>query len=493
MRCGIYIRVSTNMEEQKTSLVNQKDLFVQYVMDKSWDIVDFYVDVDSGTKSKRKNLQRLLNDAEEGKFDIILAKELSRLARNGELSYQIRNLAERNGIHILTLDNAINTLERETVNFGFYACMYENESRNTSNRMKYANKIRAKRGEFIGSIPPYGYYKKDNKLHVKDDFTPDVVRRIFREYLYGKGFDKIAMNLYEEDVPSPGQVAGKSNASDKWHGSSVRLILENRHYVGDLVQGKSEVISVLTDKRNYKENDEHITIENTHKAIISKEDFEAVQQLIKSRRKIRPKQSFHLFTNVLFCEDCKSGMHFKKNRKGYVCGSYNKHGKKACTDHIVREYELKAAVLDDIKLLVSRLEDDKFVKKIQTKLDKHKKKSEKEIKSISKQIESFKSKKKKALGKLIEEIISKDEYDMFTSDINEQMKCLELKRNELEAALRQEQSPSLLKSLEEIKDSVLDLNELTPEILHRFIEKIEIKSDGTPRIHYRFSATSVYF
>ena len=186
-------------------------------------------------------------------------------------------------------------------------------------------------------------------------------------------------------------------------------------------------------------------------------------------------------------------MHFKKNRKGYVCGSYNKHGKKACTDHIVREYELKAAVLDDIKLLVSRLEDDKFVKKIQTKLDKHKKKSEKEIKSISKQIESFKSKKKKALGKLIEEIISKDEYDMFTSDINEQMKCLELKRNELEAALRQEQSPSLLKSLEEIKDSVLDLNELTPEILHRFIEKIEIKSDGTPRIHYRFSATSVYF
>lgn len=328
MRCAIYIRVSTNKEEQKTSLTNQRDLFEKYIQDKGWDIYAYYEDIESGTKAKRENLQRLIEDAKSKKFDVILAKELSRLARNGELSYQIKNIAENNKVHIITLDNAINTMEGNTHMFGMYAWLYEQESQRISIRMKSAFKTQAQKGYFKGSFAPYGYYINDKKLYIRDDYTPNIVKRIFKDYLSGKGFDRIAKELYEEDIPSPGQVAGKSDSSEKWHGSSVRLILENPHYTGDLVQCRSETISVTTNRRNQKDKEEFIIIRDTHEAIITRTDFEAVQQLIKSRKKIRPQQNIHLFTNILFCADCGHGMHFKKNRKGYVCGASTNMEKK---------------------------------------------------------------------------------------------------------------------------------------------------------------------
>ncbi|CAH1213198.1 hypothetical protein PAECIP111893_03646 [Paenibacillus plantiphilus] len=132
MRCAVYIRVSTDREEQKTSLENQRSLVYEYLEKQGWDVFDFYIDVESGTTGKRENLQRLIKDAKKRKFDVIAAKELSRLARNGGLSYQIRDIAMENWIHIVTLDNAINTLEGKGEMFGLYAWMYEQESQRTS-------------------------------------------------------------------------------------------------------------------------------------------------------------------------------------------------------------------------------------------------------------------------------------------------------------------------------------------------------------------------
>ena len=118
MKCAIYIRVSTQKIEQQASLKNQRELFINFIQERNWELYDFYVDIESGTTSNRENLNRLIKDMEQRKFSIILAKELSRLARNGELSYRIKNLAENNKIDIVTLDNAINTLEGNRSMFG---------------------------------------------------------------------------------------------------------------------------------------------------------------------------------------------------------------------------------------------------------------------------------------------------------------------------------------------------------------------------------------
>jgi site-specific DNA recombinase len=286
MRSAIYIRVSTDKEEQKTSLDNQKALFYHYVAEKGWDISRFYVDIESGTTEKRKALQNLIADAKQRKFDVILAKELSRLARNGKLSYEIRDIVESNRIHIVTLDDAVNTLTGKGDKFGLYAWLYEQESQRTSGRIKSSFFSKAKRGEFKGSIPQYGYTLEKGKLVIRQDDTPDVVRRVFRMYLQGVGFDAIARTLTREGYATPAQVAQKkTNVGLRWNGSLIKLILSNPHYVGDLVQNRETTRSVTSKVREIVPVEKQIIVKDSHDAIISREDYEAVLLLMNSRKK----------------------------------------------------------------------------------------------------------------------------------------------------------------------------------------------------------------
>ncbi|MEY9980495.1 recombinase family protein [Lysinibacillus sp. RC79] len=122
----------------------------------------------------------------EKKFDVILVKELSRLARNGALSYDLREVFEKQNIHLVCLDNSINTLEKNDLNYGLFAWLYEAESINNSRRNKQTKRIKAQQGLYVGSYPPYGYKSEKGKLLIRDDETPEIVRRIFKEYLEGK-------------------------------------------------------------------------------------------------------------------------------------------------------------------------------------------------------------------------------------------------------------------------------------------------------------------
>lgn len=128
MRRAIVVRVSTGRIEQETSLENQKRMFYRFVADHGWDIYDFYVDQKSGTTEKREGLQRLFKDGINGNYDIILAKELSRLARNVPLAYKIRDMVELQNLELITLDGAINTIEKKGNMFGLYAWIHELEA-----------------------------------------------------------------------------------------------------------------------------------------------------------------------------------------------------------------------------------------------------------------------------------------------------------------------------------------------------------------------------
>ncbi|WP_268624913.1 recombinase family protein [Paenibacillus alvei] len=495
MRCAIYVRVSTNKEEQKTSLENQRALFLQYVSEKGWSIYDFYVEIQSGTKSKRPELQRLIADAKAKKFDMVMAKELSRLARNGRLSHEIRDTVLQKNIHIITLDNAINSLEGNTDNFGLYAWIYERESQNTSNRLKTIFKVNAQRGKFKGSIPPLGYRAENGQLYVRNDPTPDIVRRIFRNYLNGKGYDAIARELNDEGIPTPSQIAKKNNCSNTWQGSTVRLILTNQNYVGDLVQGKSTTKSVTLDSRNYLDPKDFIIVPNQHDALITRSEFEAVQQLVASRYRKKPQPEIHLFTNTAFCADCGRGMHYKKNSKGYVCGNYNKPGKNGrikCSDHLVREADLKLAIIEDIRTLASNLSNATIYKKLENQLQKINRQNEKQISTIESEIDKLKTRKRKARDKNLDGNMTDEEYNEYVSETNVRLNELIEKKCNIEESLKNNNNTLAFTELKQLLEEFLSFKELTPEILHRLIDRIEIKADGSPRIFYRFSNPSAY-
>jgi len=119
-----------------------------------------------------------------------------------------------NNIDIITLDGAINTLTGDINKFGLYVWLYENEAQTIADRIKYSLTSKAHRGEFKSGIPPYGYHLEYSKLIKNSDETPQVVERIFSEYLSGKGYDEIAKGLFADKIITPSQYFGKSNASN---------------------------------------------------------------------------------------------------------------------------------------------------------------------------------------------------------------------------------------------------------------------------------------
>lgn len=488
MKAAMYLRVSTNKDEQKSSLDNQREMFLNLLAEKGWDYHNIYMDIESGTKTKnRPEFNRLICDAKEKKFDIVVSKELSRLARNAQIAYEIKNLVDMNGIHLLTLDGAINTLKGDTGKFGLYAWLYEEESQRTSSRVKSALKIRAQSGKFCGSNAPYGYYVENNVLKVKDDFTPQIVKRIFKSYLSGYGFRKIAIELLEEGIPTPSQIANKKNASSIWQGSSVRNILENPHYCGNLVQQRETTISVTTTKRKSNDLSECIIKKNTHEAIISEEDYQLVQQLIIDRKRKRPSTNKHLFTNLSFCADCGKGMHFKKNSKGYICGAFDNHGHSVCSNHLVREKNLIEFITNDLKQLFTSISTKSYQKIIKAKRESLLAGDHKRLSKAQNELESLKQEQIKAVRLKINGQLDDVAYNLVNEDYNIKTSKLTDEISTLKKNLQQHNQNLDFSLISTQLEKFIQNPTLDEATLNKLIEKIEIKEDGSPRIFYRFS------
>jgi len=493
VKCGVYIRVSTDKEEQKSSLENQERYFYNIIAERGWELYKFYVDVESGTKErKRENLKNMIADARERKIDVILSKELSRLARNGKLSYEIKEIAEQNNVHIITYDNAINSIEGNIHMFGLYAWIYEQESQRTSERIKIAFNSKAKNGDFTGSHAPYGYQVNDKKLYLAENGTPEVIQRIFDLYVTGLGVDAIAHHLSLDGIPTPSNVAAKKNASKFWQGSSIKNILTNPHFTGDLVQHRETTKSVTSDKREKVSTENQITVNNTHVGIITHQQFNFVQKMMKSRKRNFTKFNKHLFTNVVYCEDCGSGMWFRQNRLGYICGSYARHGNIACTNHSIPEKELEQVILKDIHWMYNKVSDKKFLSSVKALEKKRVHVSQKKLSLLDAEITSLKVKRRRYIEMLADNLISHDEYRDILSSKEAKVNELNETRSELKASLQENQVTKEIETFRNVMEQFSPIEEVTKELLHYMVKRIVVSKERTIKVTYRFSIFSNY-
>lgn len=495
MRCVIYVRVSTDNIGQKTSIPAQISLLKNYLEEQGWELVEIYIDIESGSKTNRQGIQQLMKDAKDKKFDVVLSKELSRISRNGAFSYEFHNILTLNHIHLVTLDGAINTLDDNSMNLGLYAWLSETEAVRTSKRIKASYKVRAKSGRFDEA--PYGYDLSDGKLFIANDGSAEIVKLIYSEYISGKSFDAIGRYLFNENIPTPAQRKGNRNAGKYWHGSTVRQILEREIYTGCLVAQKTSTISPTTIKRIQNRKEDWIIRENTHEPIISIEEFDLVQQLIKSRKRTRSQQSTHLFTGLLICENCGAGMHFKRDR--YVCGYQNKHGKKACSDNFRPiEKDLIRLLLNDLnQIYFSNVSYESIEKLVENKVNKSlsAKNDDSPSQALQTELTQLRKKKQKAFDKLLDDKIDQGAYDDLVTGLNPKIEKLVQQLNELN-----NEETELIVSKDELKTYILSqlnpkqpLTELTPTILARFIHKIIVKADGQLEVHYRTSKPSAFY
>ena len=374
---GIYCRLSNDDERdgESVSIENQKLLLQSYVRQMGWNEIDVYIDDGyTGTNFNRPGVQRLIEDAKAKRINLILVKDLSRFGRNYiEIGQYTDYLFPSIGCRFVALNNGVDTESNNgsTDVMCFLNLFNEFYSRDTSKKVKAVKRACAENGKFMGTYPAYGY-KRDNedKHHlVIDEDTAPIVRRIFSMRATGMGFTGIAAQLNEEGIPSPGmlyyQRRGKADprrVNHKWVGETVKHLIRNEVYIGNMVQGKTGTVSYKNKKLISKPEDEWIRVEGTHEPIISQEIWDTVQGIDQKRvRKNAASDGIRsVFTGLVYCAECGFKMRnhtekftYKDGSPGryssFICGNYARSGKSACTIHTIYENVLEQIVLEDIR------------------------------------------------------------------------------------------------------------------------------------------------
>ena len=282
LRVAAYARVSTDSDEQSTSFYSQQKYYMDKILaNPNWSFVEVYADEGiSGTQAfKRDNFLRMIKDAKEGGIDLILTKSISRFARNtlDTLKY-VRLLKEAN-VAILFEEENINTLDMSgELLLTVLSSVAQQESETIGSHVKLGLKMKMKRGELIGNGGAYGYVCKikEGKYEINEK-EAETVRFIFNSYLEGYGGATIAKMLGNMKVPSP---TGKSH----WCENTVLWILRNEKYIGDVILGKSYTLDSITHKKIKNRGEEDMYhFKDHHEAIIDKETFDKVQEILKSR------------------------------------------------------------------------------------------------------------------------------------------------------------------------------------------------------------------
>ncbi len=386
------------------------------------------------------------------------------------------------------MDGAANTLGNDLSKYGLFAWLYEDESRRTSKRIKSGLKEKARSGRYTRGEAPFGYNLNDGKLVIRDDETPNVVRRIYKTYIDGYGTEFIARRLTEDGIPTPAMLKGKKNAGVVWHGSTVMLILKNRHYIGDLEQGKETTKDITIKGR--RKSEETIVVEGTHEAIITKVDYYCVQEMLKKRsrksiKRATPKR--HLLSDKIYCADCGKKLWYVKPSKAYFCGTYKKQGTKYCSKHKAKEIDLLDVLKADLKEYASSMKNKEVIyKKHESKVVKQAKERERLEKSYEKKKQKFKKDKGNLILKYTGGEITKLEYDLASEVLDGQMVDIERQMMQMKNAKTVEQSVESFERLLADLEKFLTFEEITRDTINRFVDRIVVHEDETLEIHYKF-------
>ncbi len=374
---GVYCRLSkddNNGNLESMSIANQRHMLTDYVKEKGWNLRETYIDDGySGTNFDRPGFSRMLQDIKEGRIDCVVTKDLSRLGRNyAKVGYYTEEYFPLHGIRYIAINDSVDSMREEDNEMApFKNVLNEWYPRDVSKKIRQVRKINAQQGKFMGGQAPYGYKKSPlNKyVLVEDTQAAIVIRRIFAEFVAGDSVRMICEELNREQVDSPrfyiarnvGGQKPKPTEQNSWGSATISQILRNQAYIGNMVQGKRQVISFKTKKRRSVEPENWIIVENTHEPLIDRKTWDAVQKRLKSGghkvKRSKKEGSIGLFSGCLFCEDCGLRLSFKtkylrdgSSHGAYRCSRYNNGGKSACSPHYIQESYLVSFVLNDIRM-----------------------------------------------------------------------------------------------------------------------------------------------
>lgn len=369
-QAALYIRLSKEDEKEgpSESVTNQQSLLQEFVVRNRLSVYDVYIDDGwSGTSFERPAFQRMIDDIEAGKVNMVITKDLSRLGRDYILTghYMERYFPEHRVRYISLLDGIDTGVESVSNDITpFRAIMNDMYAKDISKKIKSVKHDKQRKGQFIGGKAAYGYKlhpTEKNKIVVDEQAAP-TVRRIFRMALEGMSCRQIAVQLNGEGVPSPAVYAGLTIArtgpyTGRWSSERVTEMLRNEVYIGNMVQGRTVKISYKSKKCRKQPREEWIVVNDTHEPLIDPETFRRVGRMIDSRRHTRSRTYDFRLKGIIFCHECGHPLAVlnRKNAAGedvlyFVCRTYQRFTKAGvCTSHSIKEKTVTDAVIDKVR------------------------------------------------------------------------------------------------------------------------------------------------
>ena len=514
-RAALYIRLSREDGDktESDSVVNQKRLLTNYA-DSQPDIASYRYYVDdgwSGANFDRPDFTRMMADIYAQNIDCVIVKDSSRFGRNAsESGRYIGEVFPRLRVRYIAVNDAIDSGRSQGVAIDFLnnsmrGMINEYYVAANSESIRSTLDMERRRGDFIGSFAKYGY-KKDPADHHKlliDDEASRIVREIYRMYLNGSGIRTIVRYLNDSDVPNPStykcnqglnfqsRAIGKSSL---WSDKTVRRILQDEMYVGNMVQGRRRKVSYKDKTIIAMPEDEWIRVEGTHEAIINKVDFDRVQTMLKSHTKgSAVTGEIGLFSGILRCADCGHALIKKVNNnpnKSYVyyrCSTYCKC-KGACSAHTIRHEKLYNAVLTAIQTMVTLAVDaDEVIKELKRNHGNSR------MDALKMEL-AVQEKKQKELADMMLDLypdfkrglLKEEEYLQTRANYEKQMKTI----YERITALKESMDDPALNDrpnefIEHFKE-YQNIHELTRPLLTELVKKVVLKESGDLEIIFRF-------
>lgn len=371
MKIAAYCRVSTEKEEQKDSLAHQKEFFAAYAEKNGHELYRLYADEGiSGTSlKKRAEFQRMMRDAQLGLFELVVVKDISRVARNTVDFLQSIRVLKSIGVNVVFLTANMTSLGDSEFILTIFGAMAQEESGNLSKRVKWGKKINARKGRVPQRI--FGYDRLDNFTLQINRTEAGVVRRIFDLYLKdGLGCRGISLALNGEGA--------RTKLGCAWDPRGVRRVLTNPIYCGHYINNKYEVENFLTGRQIRLPAEQNFHHERPDWAIITADEFRRAQAQIEERRKKYQTpdgrtagarySSRHLFSTLIKCEHCGKSFCRRKytyvnTREYWICSTNSQCTAVRCDNRVkIEEAELLQVIRTYLASLIQ--DTDSFVKEI---------------------------------------------------------------------------------------------------------------------------------
>ena len=518
---ALYCRLSRDddLGTESMSIQSQKVILGQYAKDHGFTDCEFFVDDGySGTNYDRPDFQRMIGLVEQGAVGTIIVKDLSRLGRNyletGRYTevifpeYRVRFIAINDGVDSATGDNEFAP---------FKNIINEWYAKDISRKIKSAFQAKAAKGEFIGSFPPFGYQKSPVDKHklIPDERAP-YVKMMFQMALEGKSSAAIARALEQQRVLTPqayihekfGATVAESTLLHpySWSENTVRGILSNQVYLGDMVHYRAKQRSFKDKRRDMLPKDEWVIVKNTHEALIDEQTFQTVQQRVKVKQPFTTRNPDNIYRGLIYCGECGGRLEFNKmsscGSKGrFTCAQNRRYGGKMCSCHYITLEQVNAVVLGDIRRHASLAAADtqryaEYLARISRQGHTTDKSAwEKELTEANSRLAQLDTLLRRIYEDNVFGRLSDDRYAAMSASYEAETKQLKTRATELQGLLTKAKDQS--NGIEEFARQVAqytDITELSEELVHTLIERVVVheKEKIGPRqtmrieIYYRF-------